>query len=469
MNLSQLLEVLLGRWKAIAITLLVCMCGALALSFLMSRKYEATATLLVDARGADVLGTSDRTQSPNQVVMTTQADLVTSERVARRVVTMLKLDSDPGLREQWTEDTGGQGDFTNYIAKNLLPFLAVKPVRDSNVLSIVYTSGSAKQAAAVVNAFAQASIDTNLELKVEPAKVFTGWFDERTKILRSNLEAAQAKLSAYQRDNGLINTGDGRVDVENAKLAQLASQLIRIQEARTESNSRQSQALGDAKTSPDVINNSVIASLRTSITTAEANLKQLGAQYGEQHPSVINAREQLAALKTQLESEMQSVAKSLTTTNSVNAQREAETRVALEAQRAKVLSLMNQSSDALVLQRDVDSAQRALEAVTTRQSQTLLESQQQQTNVYLLTPADEPTSPSRPRTKLNVAMAAAFGLLLGLALALWLEARMPLIRSVDDLLAVTELPVLASLPRVTTHRKLPGTTPPRLPRPTAPT
>jgi succinoglycan biosynthesis transport protein ExoP len=467
MNLSQLLEVLLGRWKVIVMALLGCLCLALAASFVMSKKYEATATLLVDARGADVLGT-DRSQSPNQVIMTTQADLVTSERVARRVVTMLKLDADADRRADWMDDTEGRGDFVNYIAKGLIANLTVKPSRDSNVLSIVYTSSSPAKAAATVNAFARASIDTNLELKVEPAKVFTGWFDERTKILRANLEAAQERLTKYQRDNGLLSAGEGRVDIENAKLAQLTNQLIRLQETRAESNSRQTQAAGNASASPDVLNNAVIANLRTAITTAEANLTQMRSQYGESHPSVENAKQHLVALRAQLDSEMKAVARSLNTNNAVNAQREAEASAALEAQRAKVLSLMNQSSDALVLQRDVESAQRALEAVTTRQSQTLLESQQQQTNVYLLTSADEPTSPSKPRIKLNLAMGAAFGLLLGLALALWLEARTPLIRSVDDLLAIAELPVLAALPHASTTRKLAATVR-RLPPPAAAT
>ena len=448
MNFTQLLEVFLGRWKVIAMAFMVFAIGATAVTLLLPKKYTATASILVDAKGGDALGAATAAQSPNQVVMTTQADLIGSERVARRAVAILKWDADPEWRRSWQEDGQGKGELVNYIARGLLPFVAAKPSRDSNVMDISYTGRDAAQAARVVNAFAQATIETNLELKVEPAKLFTGWFDERTKGLRKNLETAQERLTAYQREKGLVTAGEGRIDIENAKLAQLAAQLVQIQESRAESSSRQAQAKSDARTSPDVINNGVIATLRGALNTAETNLTQLRTQYGEQHPLVANGREQVQTLRAQLEKEMQAVARSLTTNNSVNEQRETAARAALEAQRARVLSMMNETTDAVVLQRDVESAQRALEVATTRQSQTLLESQVQQTNVFFLTSADEPDTPSRPRVFINIASGAAFGLLVGLALALWLEARTPLIRNAEDLLALVELPVLASLPRI---------------------
>jgi chain length determinant protein EpsF len=424
----------------------------------MPNKYTATAAVLVDTRGADALGagTTDRSPNANQAIMATQTDLIGSGRVARKVVSLLHLENDPGLRRDWHDDTGGHGDAAAYIAGLLLKKLDVRPNRDSNVINLSFTSRDRKHATAVVNAFAQASIDTNLELKVKPARQFTGWFNERSKTLRRALEVAQDRLAAYQREKGLIGGGIGRIDIENAKLAQLETQLVQIQEARSESNSRQAQARGDARSSPDVLNNGVIASLRGAITTAEASLKQLSTQYGEGHPQVVAGREQLGALKSELEAEMQTVGRSLTTTNAVNEQREAAARAALQAQKARVLALLSGSNDAAVLQNDVDSAQRALEAATTRQSQTSLESQVQQTNVYMLTPAEEPGVPSSPRILLNGATAAVLGLLLGMALALWRETRAPLVRSAEDLSALIDLPLMASLPRAAPQRDPPG-------------
>ncbi len=449
MNLSQLMEVLMGRWKIVVATLLIFTGIAAVTSMLLPKRYTATAAVLVDGRGVSALGTAAGELSPssNQQVMATQADLVGSERVARRVVALLSLQNDKALHEQWLDSAHGEGDEQSFIAQQLLKRLEIRPNRDSNILNIVFTGASSKYAASVANAFARASIDTNLDLKVEPARQFAGWFDERTKTLRKDLEAAQQKLTAYQREKGVLVGGAGQIDIENAKLAQLAAQLVEIQAARSESASRQTLARSNARTSPDVMNNGVIATLRGAITTAETHLKQLGTLYGEQHPQVITAREQLVSMKTELDREMQSVARSVATTNTVNEQRETEARVALAAQKTRVLALMNGSNDVAVLQRDVESAQRALEAAATRQSQTSLESQVQQTNMYVLSAATESALPSHPKTLLNIVAAAALGLLLGMALALWRESRSPLIRSADDLALVLQLPVLVTLPR----------------------
>ena len=55
-----------------------------------------------------------------------------------------------------------------WLADLLKKKLDVKPSRDSNVINIEFTGTDPGFAAAVANAFAQAYIDINLELKVEP-------------------------------------------------------------------------------------------------------------------------------------------------------------------------------------------------------------------------------------------------------------------------------------------------------------
>ena len=85
------------------------------------------------------------------------------------------------------------------------------------------------------------------------------------------------------------------------------------------------------------------------------------------------------------------MASSLGSANQVNVQREAELRATLDAQKKKVLQLKEERDGIGVLQRDVEGAQRAYELVTQRLAQTSLESQTQQTNIAMLTPAGQAT------------------------------------------------------------------------------
>ena len=55
-------------------------------------------------------------------------------------------------------------------------------------------------AAELANGFAAAYMDTTLELRVAPTRQAAEWFDVQLKTLREDLETAQDKLTAYQRE-----------------------------------------------------------------------------------------------------------------------------------------------------------------------------------------------------------------------------------------------------------------------------
>ena len=123
-------------------------------------------------------------------------------------------------------------------------------------------------------------------------------------------------------------------------------------------------------------------------------------------------------MRAKVEAETRRVASSIGTTNRVNLQKESEIRAAIETQKNRVLELKKQRDELSVLQREVESAQRAYELVSQRLTQTNLESQISQTNVVMLNPADEPIEPASPKILLNLALSIFLGTLLGVGAAL---------------------------------------------------
>jgi uncharacterized protein involved in exopolysaccharide biosynthesis len=130
----------------------------------------------------------------------------------------------------------------------------------------------------------------------------------------------------------------------------------------------------------------------------------------------------------------------------VNREKERELTRAIENQKSRLLNLNQQRDDIAVLKRDVESAQRSLETVGSRSMQVRLESQSQQTNVTILTPASTPVTPSKPRVILNLLVAVISGAFLGLGLAYFLELNNRRVRSPSDLAAITHLQVLSKIP-----------------------
>jgi chain length determinant protein EpsF len=440
---QQFLLILRARRLVILLTFMVVVGTAVGVSLVMPKKYSASAAVLVDVKTPDPILGALMPGMMTPGYMATQIDIIQSDRVARRVVQMLKIDQNASARQQWQEETEGRGSIEAYFADLLSKQLDVKPSRESNVINITYKSAEPQFAAVIANAFAQAYIDTNVELRVDPAKQYAGWFDQRTKGLRDQLEAAQTRLSQFQRENGIINA-DERLDVENARLQELSSQLVAMQALRAETSSRQAQA-GNTETLPEVLQSGLVQSLKADVARQEAKLKDLSSQYGPNHPQVLRAVAEGQALRAKLETEIKRVAGGVGTNARVNVQREAEIRTALDAQKKKVLEIKKQRDEISVLQREVENAQKAYDLTAQRLVQTNLESQTQQTNIVVLNPAVEPVEPSSPKLLLNTLLSIFVGALLGVGLALLLELLNRRVRSPEDIVEALGLPVIGYL------------------------
>lgn len=443
MTFQQFLLILRARWLTVVLTFVLIVGGTLGVTLLLPKKYTASAALLVDVKAPDPLYGALMQGMIAPGYMATQIDIIQSERVARRVVRMLKIDENASARRQWQEETEGKGSIEAYFAELLGKQLEVKPSRESNVINISYKSAEPQFAAVIANAFAQAYVDTNVELRADPAKQYAGWFDARTKGLREQLESAQGRLSQFQRDNGITNV-DERLDVENARLQELSSQLVAMQALRTESSSRQAQTR-NTETLPEVLQSGLVQSLKADVARQDAKLKDLSSQYGPNHPQVLRAVAEGQALRAKLEAEVTRVAGGVGTNNRVNVQREAEIRASLEAQKKKVLSIKQQRDEIAVIQREVENAQKAYDLTAQRLVQTNLESQTQQTNIVVLNPAVEPTEPSSPKLLLNTLLSIFVGTMLGVGLALLLELFNRRVRSPEDIVEALGLPVIGYL------------------------
>ena len=446
MTFGQFLSILRARWLVALIVLALTVGTTLVVSLLLPKQYKALASVVIDFK-PDPLGAALYGGMPSPVLMATQVDIIQSERVAQRVVRNLKLNENPQVRQQWLDEAKGQGTIESWLAAVFQKQMDVVPSRESTVISISYKATDPRFAAGLANAFAQAYIDTALELRVDPARQYSSFFDTRAKESREALERAQTKISTFQKDNSIIAT-DERLDVENARLNELSSQLTQLQAISAESGSRQTQAQGQqGDRLQEVLNNQIVGQLKADINRTEARLKELSTRFGDAHPQVIETKANISELRTRLDAETTKVTGGVTMSNTINRQREAEIRGSLEAQRAKVLRLKAVRDEGSVLQRDMENAQRTYDAILQRLTQTSLESQATQSNINLLTQATPPLQPASPRILFNLLLSLFVGILLAVLLALLLELRDRRVRSAEDAVAALGLPVLGVMPK----------------------
>ena len=193
----------------------------------------------------------------------------------------------------------------------------------------------------------------------------------------------------------------------------------------------------------------MLTALNNQLTQKQSDLEILRTRLGSQNPQVKEAQVAIAQLNEQIEKQTSKVVQTLGTGSQVSQMSLAQARAALATQGSKVLDMKAQRDQARVLESEVANAQKTYDTVISRSTQTQLQTDSAQTNVSVLKRATLPGEASFPRLGLNLLIGTVLGLLLGLPAALVRELRDRRIHTEDDVALGLQLPVLATLPRVT--------------------
>jgi chain length determinant protein EpsF len=441
MSNKQLLRIIWARkWLVIGLALLVAIVGS-AVTVRMPKQYTAETSLVVEMRIDPALGAlAPGLAAPGY--MATQVEIIKSERVASRVVKMLGVERSPAAVQQWRDATKAKIPLERYFANLLQGGVAVEPLGGSNIINVRFSAQDPIFAQAAANAFAQAYMDVSVELRIAPARQGAAFLADQTKSLRAALEASQAKLSQFQQEKGIV-VSDERFDQENARYQSLVSQLSAAQGEQIDADTK-AQVSG-SETSPDVLANATIGGLKSQLATAQTKMTELSAIVGKNHPQRVQLEAQIGEIKQQIAAEIRRVTGGASNLTRSSAQRVAELQAKVTEQRAKLLALRADRDQISVYQRDLDTAQRAYDAVSSRTQQFDLESQNNQASTRLLSPAVEPLEPSKPKVMVGIVGSVLGGLALGIVAALGWELLDRRVRDPEDMMVMAGVPVLGIL------------------------
>jgi len=423
----------------------------LAASLLLPKKYVAEAAVIADVNAPDPYSnnTNGIPQQLQSAFVATQMDVIGSRNVALKVVNEQNLHHNPYFLSKLKP--GMHGSTEDAIADLLLDKLSVRSSHNGNVIYLQYPDTDPARAAAIANAFADAYVQTSVELKVSPMRGQLASFDKQSEELRSTLEKAQQKLSAYQAEHGLIGTDDARLDVENARLQELSNELVAAQSAMYANSARakqmeQAASLQRPDEMSDLFKNPLLQSLKTELARAESKFADVSQRFDRNHPQYMSAAAELAALQKKVKDEMQNARETLTREASISRQQAGSLQNAVEQQRERILSLKHQQDEYSVIKREVDNARTAYDAALQRSGQTRLQSQLDHSNIAVLDRAAVPTQPASPRLVLNLILAIFIAPLLAVAMCVFVESLQPRVHSRRDLAGNSFGPLLAELP-----------------------
>ncbi|MDZ4113713.1 MAG: polysaccharide biosynthesis tyrosine autokinase [Brevundimonas sp.] len=452
------------------ILILGCFLGALAigaaLTLLMTPIYTATATLQIDRESARIVNSEDVTPRENMAMgeefFQTQYGLLRSRSLAERVVESLGLaSSDQALAALGVEPPAGGGSAAVQAERRRALALAavqeglgVTPVRGSRLVAVGFDNPDPVVAARVANAFAENFIQSNLDRKYESSSYAREFLEEQIAQTKGRLEEAERQLVAYAANQQIINVGSdegvdggGTQSLASNNLVALNASLASARAARVAAEEKwRSARTTSLMTLPEVLQNPSIQRLGEQRAQLDSEYQQKLSVYQEDYPEMVRLRAQITEIDGQIQALAANIRSSIQSQYVIAANQERSLQAQVNGLKGDVLDLRDRSIQYNILARELDTTRTLYESLLQRYKEIAVTGDVVANNISIVDSARPPSKPSKPDILINLALAALFGLGLGVIAALVLEALDETVATPDDVEKKLGVPVLGVVP-----------------------
>ena len=351
---------------------------------------------------------------------------------------LLNIELDPNATEQGELTIAEWEDF--FIKTLIDEQLKVEEVLDRNTVTVSVKQRTPERAQNLVNRIAavfQAVVEAETVEKMDWwQKPFSQTMLNQT---RDNLTNAEEELFAFQKQHPeLTLNAEGGTQAQIILALQVREhELINLlsgAELKLATYQEELAELEEDVISETIAQNPSHAKLRDSLNQYEIDRAALLGKYDETHPEVTSVDEQIRETKLRLDKEEKKIT---STTSSYNPLYQVLSEKVNEAQ-AAFISLKQQKEEVTTqiaahfaelrewspdqlkfyrLKRDVEIYNAQVLALETRLRESEIFSQARTESIKVLDEARAPEEPLRPRLKLNLALGAFVGMLLGMTFA----------------------------------------------------
>jgi succinoglycan biosynthesis transport protein ExoP len=484
---TELLATLGRRWKLIAAftggTLLVAAIGTL----LATPRYTATALVHVKLQAPHATNIQQVVAPPTDLeaieYFQDQVKILQSRSLAARVIRELGLDKDerfigPANGPSFVETllyriAGSLGRLRDTLRPGASPtaadashhdrgeavqdvpsaligryerWLEVKPVTNSRLVEVDFTSPSPSVAQRVANAHARFYIRQMLESKFKLTGEARQFLEAEIDRVQKELAQAEQALNDFRRKNRVVSV-DEKENVDVDRLSDLGRRLTDAEAVRIAAEAdRKMVAERDPDSLPTVLQSPVIQTLKSEVTRLDIQQAQVGETFLPGTPQMKEVNAQLSSARARLKREVDRAVAAIESTYLGAKAREDELRAQFDAQQEAVLGLKEISGEYVKLEQKVTTTRQLYGTLIQRLQETDVVKGDTLSNASVLDAAEKPTQPSEPMVLFDLAFALVLGLSLGIGVALVLEHVDASFRTPDEVRRQLQLPTLGVVP-----------------------
>jgi capsular exopolysaccharide synthesis family protein len=461
------------RWSILGLTLVVAVLAWLVASS-MRPVYRGSATLLIEQGRPKVVSIEEvYSQSVGQrEYYQTQAEILKSDELARKVVRKLKLtehpDYDPrqaspgwmprlaALLDAQEERPRSDEEVLKSVVGKFRKQLQVQLVHNSQLVQITFTSPDRQLAAKVPNALAETYIENDLEARMAMTQKASEWLRERMGELRAKVDASEKALQDFRDREHIVDVKGLAMSGASRQLEELTKSLVEARQRRAEAEAaygavqqvRSGRSQVSYESIPAVLKSPLVQRMKEQEADAEKRLSDAAKRYGPEHPKMIQAKAELQAARDNTQRQVEAVVAGLAKEYELARANEAAVAQALAQSKADIQGLNRKEFQLGILERDVQQNRNLYEMFVNRLKETSAAGGLQSTVARVIDPATVPTSPYAPDKKRIVMLSLMATLVLSALLALLLDRLSNTINSTGDVESRLGLPVLGVLQKI---------------------
>jgi polysaccharide chain length determinant protein (PEP-CTERM system associated) len=257
----------------LAVSLLI-MTGAIAVGYLLPKKYEAKSTIFIEQNVITDLVKGIAISPSMQQKIQNLAVSLTSRNLLLPVIK--QLDKDITLKTAYDQEV--------YI-KDLQRRIMVNLNERQGLIVLNFSDKDPRFARDFINTMARVYIERNTSTKREESTEATKFLAEQIETFKKRVDAADEAINAFRSERGMLLSSDGgfirgEIKAAEQKLEELSLRRAQLEAQRKMLASGKGPAKGPAKA----------GHAPSGGNPREAELRRLLAVYTEKNPKVIKAR-----------------------------------------------------------------------------------------------------------------------------------------------------------------------------------
>lgn len=454
-TLQDYLLILRERIWYIVVVFLVVFSSSLVYTLSETKIYQAQSLVQVMRSPIDITKLGSPSMDADKLTgaedVNTQMKLMESGAIVQRVAARITGDDLRAFLAPYVERAVPDEVF---VIETLTKNRKVIPQRLTLVVVISYQHPDPVVAAKVANLFAEEYIADNLDRRtgVQAGAVDTlrGAVDEQQKIV----ERMARELHDYKVKHNMPAL-DERRDIVTESLRLQNAETAKAQSALTEAEGRLNQvkalrAKNGDLTELSFIANPLITELSQQLSKNKIAMAELSKRYREKHPAMIRAVNQLQTNETELKRAVDTAAAQIESAYEAARRSYEQAEAEMKKRREDSLALDRLSLEYTDKERALKTAEKLLETIATRRSETSMTSEIKAENARIVDRAVPPRAnkPIFPNVPLNIGLGVVGGLGLGLAFAFFVAYIDDRVKSSFDIEGVIGLPLIGIIPQI---------------------